>query len=70
MFPFFDRGAAESPCAANPEAGNQTAPEQAVNRGRMNSQMIGELGYREDLLIRRHKVISHPPGQSDFVVAK
>jgi hypothetical protein len=36
----------------------------------MHTQMIGKLGYSEDLLIRRHRFFSHPPGQSDFVMAK
>ena len=61
MLPFLDRGAAKSPGAADPEAGNEAAPQQAIDGGRMNAQMLGQLSDSKYLLIRRHRFIFLPP---------
>ena len=40
VFPFIDRRAAEAPRAADTEAGNQSAPQQPIDGGRVNAQVF------------------------------
>ncbi len=51
-FPLLDRGAVKAPITANPKTGETTLPEQPVNRGRMNTEVFGELLDSKDIVPR------------------
>jgi hypothetical protein len=65
MLPFFDGNAAESPRAADPKAGNETASQQAIDGSGMDSEVFGKFGDSENLFIGGHSFIFlSPPGKS------
>jgi hypothetical protein len=45
-----DRRAIEAPVAANPKAGQPSLPQQAINRRRMDAQMLRQFFNREDIV--------------------
>ena len=63
MLPLLDGDAAESPGAADPEAGNEPASQQAVDGGGVNSQVFGKFGDGKNLFVRGHNSSFIPPGQ-------
>jgi hypothetical protein len=44
----------KSPIGANSEARNLTAPDQLVNRGRVNTEQVTKFLYRQNFIIAWH----------------
>jgi hypothetical protein len=54
FLPLFDSRTIESPVAADAKAWEQTLPQEAINRRRMNAQMFRQFFNREDIVLGCH----------------
>ncbi len=54
VFPLLDRGAVKAPIATHAKTWETSLPEEAIDSGRMDAQMLGEFSDGEDIVPSSH----------------